>query len=67
MFSKTHNLHFLTMMTDMNTIKPNRDPKKRQKEPQKEQDQPKKTEGNPIYHESTPKVPLSLRDVLQKP
>jgi len=54
-------------MTNVNPIKHNGDPKTRQKESQNEQDQPKKREENPIYHESTPKVPLSLPEILQNP
>ena len=54
-------------MTNMNPIKHNGDPKTRQKESQNEQDRPKKQEENHIYHESTPKVLLSLPDVLQNP
>ena len=67
MFSKTHNLHIFNMMTNMNRIKPNGDQKTRYKESQKEQDQPKKKEENRKYHESNPKVPLNLPDVLQNP
>jgi len=54
-------------MTNMNPNKPKGDHKTRQKEPQKEQEQRKKTEKKTKYHESTPKIPISLCDVLQNP
>ena len=67
MFSKTHYLLFFTMMTNMNPNKPNGDHKTRQKRAPKRTGTTQKTEENPKYHESTPKVPISLRDVLQNP
>jgi len=55
MFSKTQNLHFFTMTTNMNPTKV----------PQKEKDQPpKKLEENPKSHRYTKKVSLNLPDVL---
>ena len=53
-------------MTTENPTKPNGDPKTRQKHPKKK-GSTQKTEENPKYHESTPKVPLSLPEVLQNP
>ena len=54
-------------MTNMNPNKPNGDHKTRQKRAPKRTGTTQKTEENPKYHESIPKVPLSLPDVLQKP
>jgi len=67
MFSKTHNLLFFTMMTNMNPTKTQRRPQNTSKRAPKRTGSTQKTEENPKYHESTPKVPLSLPEVLQNP
>jgi len=67
MFSTTHNLHFFTMTTNMNPTKTKRRPQNTLERAPKRTGSTQKTEENPKYHEYTPKVPLSLPEVLQKP
>jgi len=54
-------------MTNMNPIKRNGDTKTRQKRAPKRTGSIQKTEENPQNHESIPKVPLILPEVLQNP
>jgi len=54
-------------MTNKNSTKTKRRPQNTSKRAPKRIGSTQKTEENPKYHESIPKVPISLPEVLQNP